>query len=138
MAAFRDTLKDNMGGGLGTYPLPIGHETEDPVVRQSGLERSALTTGEGFVRQQGAPQPTIIKFAGWANVEAQVTKMTEFYNACQGIGTPARTVWLQQVGPVENWIEVLITEFTEQRVVGRAGGTGLGYVWKWNMTFEVI
>lgn len=132
----RDKFRDAMAGGLGTYEWAIGHETEDPQTKQGNLERTALTTGEGFVRQQGAPQPTVFKLSGTTWHKDQIEKMEAFYDACQGIGTPARTIFWTDIEKGEH--EVLITEFAPQRTIGRAGGTGLGYVWKWTLTMEVI
>jgi hypothetical protein len=132
----RDKFRDGMEGGLGEYEWDVGHETEDPQAKTGNLERTALTTGEGFVRQQGAPTPTVFKLGGWIVEKAQKEKMEAFYNACQGIGTPARTIFWTDIENGEH--EVLITEFSPQRVIGRAGATGLGYVWKYSITLEII
>jgi hypothetical protein len=132
----RDRFRDG-AAILPTYEWDIGHETEDPVDNAANLERTALTTGESFVRQQGAPSPTIYKLSGWAIEPEQVEKMEAYYNACQGIGgTPARTIFWQDISGTE--YEVLITDWAPQRLIGRAGGTGLNYVWKYSVTIEII
>lgn len=131
----RDRFRDG-AAILATYEWAIGHETEDPEVNTLNLERTALTTGVDFVRQEGAPSPKVFRLHGWANKPSQIEKMEAYYNACAGIGTQSRTVFYQDVTGVER--EVLITAWEPVKKIGRSGGTGLAYVWQYSITMEVI
>lgn len=133
----RDTFADGLAA-IATYEWAIGHESEDPTTKQANLERTAVTTGVEFVRQQGAPSPTVLKYAGWIRDPNQLAQMTRYYNACQGKDGPPRTVKFKNLdlGP-EEWYEVVITEFAPQRVPGRSGN-GLTYLWKYTITMEVL
>ncbi len=133
----REALEDRMEGGLGFYELPVGHETEDPVGHTENYERTAVTSGVGFVRQQGAPAPTVYKVKGWAPKD-QIEELEAFYNASAGIGTPARTLfWRDISGTV---FEVIITAFDPERKVGRWIGRGeqTNYVFQYTLTLEVV
>lgn len=135
----RDKFRDAAGvvNGGAAYEWAIGHETEDPDSNVLNLDRTALTTGEGFVRQQGAPSPTVKKLHGWIVQPAHKTMMDEFFNACAGRDEKGpRTIWWTDVEGVER--EVIITAWEPVREVGRSGGTGLNYVWKYSITMEVI
>jgi hypothetical protein len=134
----RDGFQDKAGliNGGALYEWDISHETEEPQEKTENFERTALTSGVGFVRQQGAPQPTVYKLHGWAT-KTQIEKMEAFYNACAGIGTPARTIFWQDISGT--LFEVLITQFAPQRSTGRMVGRGGGsIVFQYSITLEVV
>lgn len=128
--AFIDPIKE-----LADYTWEWGHETEDPQTETLNLERSALTTGEGFVRQQGAPSPRTVKLRGTCRTPAQKVAMEAFYNACAGKQGPPRTVIWQdfEAGSLH---EVLITEWSPVREPGKLNG--YNFVYKYTITMELL
>lgn len=128
-AAFTDGGGIVNGGAI--YEWPIGFEDEDPQKNDQNLDRTALTSGEGFVRQQGAASPTVMSLKGWIRDPVQLAKMKEFYTASK-----LRTILFRDIDGTGH--QVIITSFEPQRQRGRSGGTGLGYVWKYTIVMEVI
>ena len=131
--AFRDAAGTINGGAL--WEWPVGHEEEDPMDKSLALTRSAVTSGVGYVRQQGTPTPTVVKLKGWIKTKSQLEIMEAFYNACAGIGTPSRTVFYRDVEGVEH--EVLITDFKPQRVRSLSNRPWF-FEWKHETVMEYI
>lgn len=135
----RDTFRDAAGlvNAGAPYEWEIGHESEDPEENTINLERTAVTSGVGFVRQQGAPSPTVRKYHGWASL-TQIEIMREFFNACAGRGTVSRTIFYTDIDGSEH--EVMITSFAPQRSVGRFVGRGgeRNYIIQYSITIELI
>jgi hypothetical protein len=134
----RDAFRDPAGivNGGAWWEWPIGHEAEDPEINTLSLERTAVTTGVGYVRQQGTPSPKQRGYKGWIVQPTQLNTMTAFYNACAGVGGPSRTILYRDLDGSEH--EVLITDWEPNREMGNAGGTFLGYVWKYTLKMEMI
>lgn len=129
----RATFTDPAGvvNGGAAYEWPIGFDEEDAEKNSQNLEETALTTGEGFVRQQGAPSPKVKSLKGWIIEPAQKAMMEDFYEA-----TFTHTITFTDLDGTSH--QVIITDWEPQRKIGSAGGTGLGYVWRYTLVMEVI
>lgn len=136
----REQLRDG-AGLLATYVWDINHTAEQAQVNSINLTRTALTTGVGYVRQQGSPAPSEHHWTGTILTQAQYDAMLAYYRACAGIGTPPRTVFLTDYVGVEN--EILIVGFSPTRTATARNPRGVGLMgrltyWTYDFAFEVI
>lgn len=112
---FRDPI-----GVLPNYEFHVNHETEEGQERRISVETTAPVSGVGFIRQQGAASPQILKYSGTILRQDQHDAMDAYFSACAGVnGTGAavaggsRTVFFRDFTGVE--VEVLITAFNPVR-----------------------
>lgn len=127
---FRDSATVNP---LATYEWEVGHNEESSGLMTYNLERTAVTTGVGYVRQQGAPTPKTLDFSGSILTQAQYDAMVNYYKACE-----TRTIFYRDVDNTE--YEVLITSFnpTRIRVAFNSRSPGLLWKWKYQITMEIL
>lgn len=94
---------------LGDYEWQIMWDEEEGRERIRNLERTAVTSGVGFVRQQGEDSPELFRFSGTALHQNQIDKMNDYYDACE-----TRTIFFTDFDDTTH--EVLITKFNPKRV----------------------
>lgn len=125
---FRDSA-----GVLPDYEWEINHSDEDSQQTIINLERTAPTTGVGFVRQQGQMSPRTLNFSGSILTQSQFDWMTLYALACS-----TRTIFFRDVSGVE--YEVLITNFSpkRQRVAWNSREPGLLWKWSYQISMEII
>lgn len=133
----RDRFRDG-AAILATYVFEIGHTTEEPRQQRMNVERTAVTSGVGFVRQQGDPSPEVLTLAGKILTQTQLDAMQSYADACRGTGTPSRTVFFRHVDGTE--YEVLITNFAPQPkgVARNPRDITLPWIWEYQLEMEVI
>lgn len=93
---------------LGEYEWQIMWDEEEGEELTRNLERTAVTSGVGFVRQQGADSPQLFRFSGKILEQNQYDKMKAYYEASR-----LRTVFFRDFTGTE--YEVLITKFNPKR-----------------------
>lgn len=118
---------------LATYTFAINHSDEQEGGPTRHVERTALTDGVGFVRQQGASTPRVFKFSGSILTTAQLNAMQSYYEACEN-----RTVFFRDADGTE--YEVLITAFSpiRKRTVRNSRDPSLLWYWTYNLEMEII
>ena len=107
MAYFRTRFRDG-AAVLATYEWQIMHDEEQGSDLRRNVERTAVTSGVGFVRQQGEDSPQLLRFNGTILHSAQLAAMRDYYDACR-----TRTIFFRDIDGTE--YEVLITSFNPQR-----------------------
>lgn len=133
---------DVLDGGIGEYPWAINHEAEEEFGAALSITRTAPTSGVGFVRQLGDPQPLLRRLKGTILDRSQYEKMWSYFFICTGLGPgPQRTIhFVDQLGAS---FEGLITVFNPIAVRasnnprGQTADEKLVY-WTYDLTFEVI
>lgn len=136
----QERLRDG-AGILATYLWDINHSAEQAQSNSVNLTRTAVTTGVGYVRQQGSPTPAEHHWTGTILRQSQYDAMLAYYQACAGAGTPSRTVFLLDYTGVEN--EILITSFAPTRTYTAGNPRGVGAMgkltyWTYDFVFEII
>jgi hypothetical protein len=107
MAYVRDKFIDPTG----TYPpyvWQVNHAEEEDTQRQRSIERTAVTSGVGFVRQQGEDSPLIFRWTGTILHLNQIQQMLLYYSLCS-----TQTIHLRDFEGHK--YEVLITSFNYKR-----------------------
>lgn len=118
---------------LSEYEFAINHWTEQPDDQRRSIQRTAPTSGTGFVRQQGDSSPQVLKYGGTIMTQAQKDAMQAYYEACN-----TRTVFFREYTGVEH--EVVITGFSVTRVpvLWNSRDTSLKHIWRYDLEMEVI
>lgn len=134
MAYTRDRFRDP-SAALATYDWEINHFQEDGADKRRTIERTAVTSGVGFVRQQGEDSPEVLRYKGTILSQTQYDKMVAYYEACR-----TRTIFFRDFTGDEK--EVIITAFNPLRkwVANnpRGGTTNPGHIWTYDIEMEVV
>lgn len=93
---------------LADYTWEVMWNEEEGSGRARNVERTAVTSGVGFVRQQGEDSPELFRFSGTILKQNQYDKMLAYYEASR-----LRTIKFLDFTNVEH--EVLITKFDTRR-----------------------
>lgn len=107
MSYVRATFKDPKGD-LDDYTWQVMWTEEEGRDRRRNIERTALTAGVGFVRQQGEDSPETFKLTGTILHAAQKTAMDNYYAA-------SRTRTIRFLDFENNEYEVLFTAWNAGR-----------------------
>lgn len=132
---------DLQAGGLGTYDWALNHDAEEGFGATQQLERTAPTSGVGFVRQIGDPSPLTRTLRGSILARAQLQKFWAYYNVTAGKSGTRRTIRFRD--PLGGIFEVLVTSFVpvmERVAMNRRGTTADEKLVKWTytLTLEVV
>jgi len=115
---------------LADYTFEINHSDEDSQQNTLNMQRSAVTTGVGFVRQQGEPGPRILSYSGTILTTSQYDAMMSYAEACA-----TRTIFFRDVEGTE--YEVLITSFTPKRERVAVNPRQSDILWKWSYQLQM-
>jgi hypothetical protein len=119
---------------LPPYQMQIMWNEEEGLDLRRNYERTTVTSGVGFVRQQGEDSPSLLRFRGTILHSTQMFWMTAYYQASRD-----RTIFFRDFGGSE--YEVLFTAFNPQRVRTlhnpRDSTIPLHY-WTYDMELEVV
>lgn len=127
---------------IGEYQWQINHSEEEPTGATLNVDHTAPTSGVGFVRQIGDPEPYTRHVKGTILDRPQFQKFWTYFAICVGLGPgPQRTIhWVDQLNAR---FEILFTSFVPQyhRAARNPHGTTddekLSY-WTYDATFEVL
>lgn len=125
----RERFRDS-AGVLADYEFEINHAEEDAEERSINVERTAPTSGMGFVRQQGEPSPRVLRYQGSILTTAQYEAMGAYVAACK-----TRTIFFRDVDGTE--YEVLVTNFAPQRKRVAWNSREPNLLWKWDYRLEM-
>lgn len=127
----RERFRDS-AGILADYVWEVNHYTETGQNSAISIERTAVTTGVGYVRQQGQPAPKILSYGGSILTDNQNEFMQAYADACA-----TRTIFYRGVDGVEH--EVVITDYTATRkAVLRNPRSPNPWYWEYTIVMEVI
>lgn len=93
---------------LADYTWQVMWSEEEGRDFRRNLERTAVTSGVGFVRQQGEDSPQTFKLSGTILHKNQYDRMKAYYEACR-----TRTILFRDFEDTE--YEVIFTSFNPQR-----------------------
>lgn len=133
MAYVRMKFKDP-AAVLADYTWEVMHTEEESNERRRNVERTAPTSGVGFVRQQGQASPRVLRYTGVILTAAQKTAFDAYYDACE-----TRTIRLLDFDNTE--YEVLITSFDpkRERTLRNPRDSSIPlHFWRYTIELEVI
>lgn len=130
--AVRERFRDS-AGVLADYIWQVNHREEEASQDSLNMERTAVTTGVGFVRQQGAPSPRVLNFSGTILHQEQVTAFDAYYAACQ-----TRTIFFRDVSGVEMEVIIIGMNVTRKAVLRNPHEPEQPWIWKYQIQMEVI
>lgn len=117
------------------YEFDINHNEEKEFGRKTAIEDTAPTSGVGFVRQQGEPEPLRLGWQGTILKQSQYEAMWDYYDLCR-----TQTIQIQDFTSVT--YEVIITAFNPVRKRcasnPRGGTTNPTWFWTYDLEMEVI
>jgi hypothetical protein len=117
------------------YDFEINPDGMEPLEQQRNVERTAPTSGVGFVRQQGSDSPAILTYTGKILSQDQRDQMQVYYNLSAGQTIHFRD-WTGNV------FQVLVTTFNPKRertAKNPRGGTEAAtHYWSYTLSLEVI
>lgn len=134
MSYVRAQFQDPAPGGLGVYTWTVMWTEEEGRDQRRALERTAITSGVGFVRQQGEDTPMTFKFTGTILNASQKAAFDSYYEVSR-----ARTIFFLDFENVRH--EVMFTAWNPQRKRTlhnpRDASIPLHY-WTYSLELEVI
>lgn len=117
------------------YLWPLNHSEEEAIGEERPITETAVTSGIGVVRQQGAEAPLKILLRGTVLDPAQHAAFIAWRRRC-------RTHTIQFRDFAGDVFEVLITSYKPQRQAvlrnPRGGSTAPLHIWKYTMELDVI
>lgn len=127
----RERFRDS-AGILADYLWEVNHYTETGQSTAINVDRTAVTTGVGYVRQQGQPSPRTLSYGGNILSPSQAVAMQAYTDACA-----TRTIFYRDVDGVEH--EVVITSYTATRkAVAHNPRNPDPWYWEYAIVMEVI
>lgn len=129
--AVRERFRDS-AGILPDYIWQVNHREEEANQDSLNMERTAVTTGTGYVRQQGQPSPHVLNFSGTILHQTQKDAFDSYYAACQ-----TRTIFFRDVSGVEMEVVIVSMNIT-RRAVLRNPHNDEPWIWKYQIQMEVI
>lgn len=133
MAYVRERFRD-AAGLLATYEFQVNHSEEEGQDRRRSIERTAVTSGVGYVRQQGTDSPTTLKYTGTILHQNQYNLMAAYYEACR-----TRTIFFRDFTNTE--YEVLITAWdpVRKRTLKNPRDSTINlHFWTYSIEMEVV
>jgi hypothetical protein len=118
-----------------TYDWPINHHTEESMGKKRNIRHSAPTMLTGLNRQQGAPDPLILRWTGTILTRAQHQAFLAWYTKCD-------TQTIHVVDFHGNRFEVIITNYDPKRrsvLMNRHDPVNApNVVWDYTIEMEVV
>ncbi len=130
--AVRERFRDS-GGVLADYIWQVNHREEEGNQDSLNVERTAVTTGVGFVRQQGQPSPRILNYSGTILHQTQYDAMRAYFEACR-----TRTIFFRDVAGDEMEVLIVSLNITRRAVLRNPYDIESPWIWKYQIQMEVI
>jgi hypothetical protein len=118
-----------------TYNWPINHSSEDSMGKKRNIRHSAPTMNTGLNRQQGAPDPMVMRWKGTILTRAQHQAFLYWFEKCE-------TQTIHVVDFHGNRAEIIITNYDPTRrpvLMNRRDPVNApNVVWDYTLEMEVV
>jgi hypothetical protein len=118
-----------------TYSWPINHSSEESMGQKRNIKHSAPTMNTGLNRQQGAPDPMLIRWKGTILTRAQNQAFLQWYAKCDN-----QTIHVEDFHG--NRFEVIIVNYDPTRrpvMMNRHDPVNApNVIWDYAMEMEVV
>ncbi len=129
--AVRERFRDS-AGVLADYIWQVNHREEEAANLSRSIERTAVTTGTGYVRQQGQPSPKLLNFSGTILHQTQKAAFDAYFAACD-----TRTIFFRDVAGDEMEVVIVSLNITRHAVL-RNPHNDEPWIWKYQIQMEVV
>jgi hypothetical protein len=116
-----------------TYNWAVNHTEESSIAKSRQMADGGATDNIGLVPQQGAATPLILTWKGTFFDPEQLTEFLHFWELCED-----HSIYLTDFAG--DLYEVLITDFSPQRVAANRNPKfpDLTWVWTYDITMRVL